>query len=498
MGNRFPTIALALVAFSALLSPMQRELFVGDETKYSQVVREMRAGSFFLPTLEGSPFTHKPPLHFWIVDLLTHPFGTYSIWPFVIPSLIAFALLLWLMRRMGGALAAFVCGTSLLVWGSAQTARMDVEFTALIALAAWMLQRFFDRDEGGPDTLVWAAIALGIATVIKGPMAPVIGIVLFVFECIRRRRLPRSNYFPAIATLIAIPLLWLVPALIVGGDAFAREILIKQTVNRAVGSWVHKSPPWFYVQHAPGFLFPWFFLLIVALIAAYRRRDAIAKFHVSWILAVLVPYSLLSSKLDVYMMAMIPPVSLVIARLLAADDPLLRWGHRVNQLLLAILAAIGVAGLFIDRPYVSLPLVKGFLGVLAAGAIVSLFIARRVIASTYAVGLTLIAAFSYAAIALVPLANEMASPRPLIRAIVAQRVPPEDVALYSCPHLWSRTMPRELERVRYVGPDDLRGIQPTLIVTSRKHAHEIAYALAGYRKVAEFQMIEKPFDVYRR
>ncbi|HEX2120481.1 MAG TPA: hypothetical protein VHL59_02465, partial [Thermoanaerobaculia bacterium] len=122
--RRAPAIAVAAVLVSVFLSPLQRELYVGDETKYSQVVREMRAGSFFLPTLGGTPFTHKPPLHFWLVDLLTHPFGVYSIWPFVLPSLAAFALLLWLMWKMGGPLAAFVCGTSLMMWGSAQTARM--------------------------------------------------------------------------------------------------------------------------------------------------------------------------------------------------------------------------------------------------------------------------------------------------------------------------------------------------------------------------------------
>src|SRR5687767_5202470 len=128
--RRAPTVALAIVVLSVLLSPLQRELYVGDETKYSQVVREMREGSFFLPTLNATPFTHKPPLHFWAVDLLTYVFGVFSIWPFVIPSLVSFGLLLWLMDRFGGPVTAFVCGTSLLMWGSAQTARMDVAFAA--------------------------------------------------------------------------------------------------------------------------------------------------------------------------------------------------------------------------------------------------------------------------------------------------------------------------------------------------------------------------------
>src|SRR5258708_19796882 len=104
---------------------MRRDLFVGDETKYGQVVREMRAsGAFFLPTLNGTPFTHKPPLHFWLIDLLTFPLGLYSTWAFVIPSLLAFACLLWLLTRMRACLPAFACRTSFPLRGSSTPAAL--------------------------------------------------------------------------------------------------------------------------------------------------------------------------------------------------------------------------------------------------------------------------------------------------------------------------------------------------------------------------------------
>src|SRR5205809_3203173 len=127
----WPAAAVALVIAATLISPFGRDLTVGDETKYGQVVREMRAtGAWFLPTLNGAPFTHKPPLHFWLIDLLTVPFGVYSTWAFVLPSIAGFVFLLWIVGRMGGLVAAFLCGTSLMVWVSAQSARMDVSFTA--------------------------------------------------------------------------------------------------------------------------------------------------------------------------------------------------------------------------------------------------------------------------------------------------------------------------------------------------------------------------------
>ncbi|MFP5247823.1 MAG: ArnT family glycosyltransferase, partial [Thermoanaerobaculia bacterium] len=406
---RRPAIALAVVLASVLLSPLQRELYVGDETKYSQVVREMRAGSVLLPTLNGSPFTHKPPLHFWLVDALTYVFGVYSIWSFVLPSLFAFALLLLLMKRFGGTMAAFVVGTSLLMWGSAQTARMDVAFAALLALAAYFIWR-----ANGALTLA-AGVATGVAFLVKGPMAPVITLALFAFESIRRRRKPIGRDALALLPMLLLPLLWLVPAILVGGESYWREIFYKQTVGRAVGAWVHKSPPWFYLVRAPLTLLPWFFLTIAAL---FRRCDELSRFAVSWMLAVFVPYSLLSSKLVVYMITMLPAVALLIARYVEVDDV---WGRRANLLMLSLFALIGAAGLLVqprhikeeDGALIARLDVRMLFAFLLIAALVAIVVTLRnqLRISTLATGLVPIAALAYAAVALVPLANEMASTR---------------------------------------------------------------------------------------
>src|SRR4051794_25420616 len=378
MPRRLITASILLLIAAAFITPFERDLFVGDETKYGQVVREMRAtGAFFLPTLNGTPFTHKPPIHFWMIDLLTFPLGVYSTWAFVLPSSLAFVFLLWLMWKIGGPLAAFICGSSLMIWTSAQSTRMDVSFTAFIVLALWQLERFFDRDDF--RALLWSAIALGIAVLIKGPMAPVIAIVLFLLEWMRRRRIPRGNYAPAIAAMIVIPLLWLVPAMLLGGRAYTRDVIVKQTVGRAVASWVHNAPPWFYILHLPASLFPWFFLAVAAVIALWRTH----RFLVNWILAVLLPYSLMSSKLDVYMMAMIPPIALLIAEYVTSErGRLVRW---CNAISIAIMAIIGVGGLFItpqmikgpESAFVQLPAVKAFCIITIVAAMIAFVIALR-------------------------------------------------------------------------------------------------------------------------
>jgi 4-amino-4-deoxy-L-arabinose transferase-like glycosyltransferase len=496
--RRAPAIALAIVVVSVLLSPLQRELYIGDETKYSQVVREMRAGSVFLPTLNGSPFTHKPPLHFWIVDALTYLFGLFSIWPYVIPSLVSFALLLWLMHRFGGPIAAFACGTSLLMWGSAQTARMDVAFAALLALAAYRIY----RADGA--LTISAGIATGFAFLVKGPMAPVIILALFAFESIRRKRRPNAHDALALLPMLLLPLLWLVPAVIIGGQPYWREIFYKQTVGRAVGAWVHKSPPWFYLVRAPLTLMPWFFLAVAAL--TRRRFDERGRFAVSWILAVLVPYTLLSSKLDVYMIAMLPAVALLVARYVENAEDV--WGRRANLIMLALFAMIGGAGLIVqpsqikgeDGALIARLDVRALFAILLISAIVAMVITLRgrLVSSTIATGLVPIAALGYAAVFLVPLGNELASTRPLVHAIESQHVAPEQVALYVCPHLWVRGMDPSLSRTRQVDADGLRAANPQIIVARRKDEDAVGDVLRNYRRTGELRMIGKWFDVYRR
>ena len=497
--DRVLQLVIALLALSVFVTPRTRELFVGDETKYAQVVREMREGAFFLPTLGGTPFTHKPPLHFWMIDALTYVFGVYSTWSFALPAIAGFIGLLWLMWRMEGPMASFVCGTSLLVWGSAQTSRMDVTFTLAIAFAFRMLQRAWTSEARGPrPEAVYAGIALGMATLIKGPMAPVIAIFLFLFEWARRGSVPRARYSLPVVAMIVIPLLWFVPAMLMGGGTYTHEVLVKQTAGRAVGAWVHRWPVWFYFAHAPATLFPWFPLLIVAIVAAYKRGDERAKFYVSWVLAVLVPYSLMSSKLDVYMMATIPAVALLVGRLFAAEDQWLRRGWTANVLMLAVLLAAAIGGRFARQKYEGTATILTILAVVTCIALVVSLLVRSPLVSTLSLGWVAIVVLLCASLWMMPLINELASDRPIVRAVAAQHVAPEQIALYSTPQLWTHDMPRGLERVRYVTPEMLRAQPATVIVTSRSHADEIADVLRGYHKVDEFRLIGKPFDVYRR
>ena len=254
------------------------------------------------------------------------------------------------------------------------------------------------------------------------------------------------------------------------------------------------SPPWYYIAHSPAFLAPWFALGVTAIATRWREQ----RFNGNWIIAVLLPYSLMSSKLDVYMMAMIPAVALLIAEGVRAG---VRWGRAANIVALALVLIGAIAGgVKIPREFASVGGVNALIAFALVVAVIGLIIAARasLTMSTIVAGAVPILVLLFMADRLMPFINGFGSTQTLVTVLERQQVPPEQIALYSAPYLWTRDFPRPLERVVYADPETLQRTRPAVIVTSRAHAAEIAPALAGLHKADEVRMIGKWFDVYRR
>ena len=162
---------------------------------------------------------------------------------------------------------------------------------------------------------------------------------------------------------------------------------------------------------------------------------------------------------------------------------------RIANAIGAALLIFAIGGLFLKRPELTALLI--FTAVVGAIALI-VILRSSPAAGTIAAGIAALLPLLYVAVVMMPFVNEQASTRPLVAALVRQRVPAEEIALYWCPYLWTRDMPRELERVVYA--DSVQNIQARVIATSRAHAP----ALSGYRRVDQLQMIGKWFDVYRR
>ncbi len=524
-------ILTALVAATIFISPWQRDLYIGDEVRYGQVIREMRqTGDLLVPHLNGEPYSHKPPLHFWVIYGLTRLGLEDSIWPFVLPSQLAFLGLLLVVRRLGdelagegcGDLAMFITATFYLAWGLAQTARMDVSFVLMISLAVLWLHRFLMG--GTQRDLLLAGAATGIAVLIKGPMAFVIVAVLLLFERFRRGRFPEGRYWLAFLIAAVIPLIWLVPAIMSGGEAYAREILVEQNAGRAIGSWTHREPPWFYILHAPATFFPWFAMIAASLLALFRpgsAEDRITddglRFCVSWFLAVLIPFSIISGKLDVYMLPACVPLAILIAGFIVRYEGG-RWSRFAfagNLVTMALIGLLGIA-LLAAAPHirpetpelklVSSPGVQGLFGLMVAASFAGMLATWKprdqpLLRSSVTLALVALAPMVYIMFVLIPVANHFGSTEALVRTLERQEVGGEKIVLFKAPYLWSREMPETLIGSRHVGEDELGEAwkhPPSLVVVQGDRAHLLGERLGEYVRVDRVRIKAKDFDVYRR
>jgi 4-amino-4-deoxy-L-arabinose transferase-like glycosyltransferase len=481
-------------------------------------------------------------VHFWVITTLTYLFGYQSLWPFVLQSLVSYIALLLVVRSFArelfgddaGPPSMFVLATSMLMWGLAQTARMDLSFTLFITIAALSYWRFVVSRNN--RQLYLAALMIAIAILLKGPMAFVMGALLAIFYAIWRRRAHvvveknqsgSAKWWIAFLIVLTGPLLWLVPALMRGGKQYANDLLIKQNVGRALNAWTHKEPFWYYLERAPLTMHPWFVLLVIALIAIWKRprneeeRPAVA-FALCWIAAVVVPFSMLSSKLDVYMLPALPPIAMLIGQFLGSkvEDRYSRAAVTANRIVVLLLLFIAALVAFIPRLAQSFPeaveKVKPEFDLLAPalplfGGVTALLLviaflftlgrSSSLIRSSIALGLSGLASLVVATLLLMPQVNEVGSTRPLIATLAKSPLPPEQIALFACPNLWTRDMPPRLFGVRYVGEDILEtdpATLPPLVVSRSSRAKELGDSLRLYDHVETVRMIGKDFYVYRR
>jgi 4-amino-4-deoxy-L-arabinose transferase-like glycosyltransferase len=514
-------VLLGVAILTAWISPFHRELMVGDETKYSRVIHELgRSDGILVLRLGDQPYAHKPPVHFWLILLLTHLFGPQSIWPFVLPSLLFFLVLCALTAAAGrrvasldqGLIAAAIFATFWLAWGVAQSARMEMEFVVLITAGCLLL--FEGLEKGRRWSIPLAGALFGLAILVKGPMAAVIAIVLFAAESILRRRRPGWDALVALLIMAAIPLIWLIPAILQGGGAYGEELLVKQSVGRAFGSWVHANPPWFYLVRFPLTFFPWFILVVLGGAHALRhtagedRRRL--RFLVSWFFAVFVPFSLISGKLDIYMLPAMVPASVLGARFLVDLQSGTRSWRRtgsslVTGLLAVVFVLLSIVAPLVPRTEPELHLLDRYdvQGLFWSGAVVALGgllllrrLASRPMARAAVAGGVALWPLVYIVIVLIPLVNQTSTTAPLVRELERTGVPPEEIALYWTPHLWSRDMPAEFQKVRYVSPEGLAEDPARIVVVRSDRAAALGETLDRYERISSLRMISKDFDVY--
>ncbi|WP_207102938.1 ArnT family glycosyltransferase [Paracoccus shandongensis] len=356
--------ATLLFALTALVLVLLRPLMPVDETRYLAAAWEMRiGGSPWVPHLNGALYGHKPPLLFWLVNLVwamggVRDFPARLIGPgFATVSVALTGLLarrLWpdSPGRAGAAALILAVSPVWLLFGSATMFDAMLACAVLLAmLALWSAAR-------NPRPAAWAALGAAVALGVyaKGPvilvhvLPPALTLPLWAGADRPPARVWTRGLLLALLVALVLVGLWLVPALILGGPEYRTEVLWRQSGGRMVASFAHQKPWWFFAALLPLMLWPfgWTGPGLAALAPRRLWADPGRRLVALWAAGAFVAFSLISGKQAHYLLPEMPALAL----LLAGGIPARRWTGR--------------------DLWLALPLAGAFLGLAAAGLVPAL------------------------------------------------------------------------------------------------------------------------------
>jgi 4-amino-4-deoxy-L-arabinose transferase-like glycosyltransferase len=324
-------------------------LLGADEPRYAQIAHEMlvrfdsahtlkgRLGACVTPYLYGRPWLEKPALYYWRAMFLFQDFGVHD-WSARLPSTtFAFVMvgLIYLhMRRFrpGGHLdAALITVACAGIIGFARGASTDMQMAAPLAIGLLGWYAWYETDS--KFWLYDIYFFTGLATLAKGPVAPLLaGLIITAFAILRRdwKMLIRTLWWPGIVLYFAMVLPWFI-AVQHQNPTFFREFFLEHNLQRfATDRYQHDQPFWYYLVVVLLAMMPWTVVAVKALVdgiqtsaAEWRLRytrnhkpasrpgDAFPEFLVIWALIPIVFFAFSRSKLPGYILPSIPPIAIL-------------------------------------------------------------------------------------------------------------------------------------------------------------------------------------------
>jgi len=313
---------LPLFYFLALLPLfILRDYTPGNELRYLDIVEEaLRSGKFFTFTNQGQLYADKPPLYFWIAMCGRWMFGGHYMWFLSLLSFLPAVVLIQTMDRWISKEASpenrfsaqlMLMSTGLFL-GLTVINRMDMLMCMFIVLALYTFYRLYQSERLSAKRQGLFALFLYLALFSKGPIGlfiPLLSTSAFLLISGKIRTIGRYWGWRTWLVLLGGSLLWFVGVYLEGGGEYLSNLLVHQTVNRAVDSFHHKEPFYYYLVSFWYSLAPWslliFGVLAVSVCRRYIRTD-LERFFAVVLLTTFVFLSTVSSKIQIYMAPAFP------------------------------------------------------------------------------------------------------------------------------------------------------------------------------------------------
>jgi len=328
---------LPLFVLVVVVALVTRPLMPVDETRYLGVAWNMwSSGSWIVPLLNGEPYSHKPPLLFWLIHAGWAVFGVNEVTPrlvgpiFSLGSLFlvrAIARRLFPGRSTVAVLAPWVLLGTVYWLGFATMTMFDqlVVFFVLLGVVGLL-----EVGQGRRRGWLWLFLGTALGTLAKGPFALIYLVPLTVAAPwwagvgLSWRWFIQAGAVGFLGSCVALG--WALWAASLGGPAYADAILWGQMAGRAVDAFDHAQPIYYYLWVLPLLFLPWTLLLPGLVRRAWTDRapgqspwiePRFGRLLLAWAVVPFVLLSLASGKLPHYVLPMIPALSLAASVLLA-------------------------------------------------------------------------------------------------------------------------------------------------------------------------------------
>jgi len=338
---RVPAWLVALLCLMAFALQGTRGIWDPDEGRYSSGgIHMLEGGDWLVPTVDGEqPHLTKPPLTYWALAASFAVFG-HNEWAARLPNALAFVgtglFVFGLGRRLcprRPSLPAVVWGLSLGPFVAANIVSTDTLLTFFETAAMYAFVEAWSRQ--GPAARPWYRLmwlGWGLAFMTKGP--PGLLPLLAMTACLaahERWRL-RDMYAPAGLLLFAVVAFTWFGVVIAQEPARLGYFIGYEVYGRVFTSLQDRYPQWYggfeaYVPMLLAGMLPWWLFALRAaggfrpgwrrLRAHLEARDRDWLLLLWWLLLPLAIFFLARSRLPLYILPLMVPLALILARPLA-------------------------------------------------------------------------------------------------------------------------------------------------------------------------------------
>jgi 4-amino-4-deoxy-L-arabinose transferase-like glycosyltransferase len=431
-------------------------LWDNSETAYGEVAREiLLTHDWIVMHLNGHPWFVQPPLYFWIAAFFAHAFGVTA-FALRLPSALATiamsgAIAYAVAQRAGsraGIFAGIVLATSLMQAVIGRLAIMDalLDLFVMIAIFEW-----FRALRTGEDlAYVAGCVAVALGFLAKGPVAPVIALLVVVPYAYWNRRYEDIRAPTARAWILGLAAFGLVVApwfvalsTRTGVGSFA-ELIGHYSFGRYTGVIENQTGPvWYYIPVLILGFFPWIAFLVPAIgyAAGQARSSDLWRLACVWMLVPLLFFSFAETKLPNYIALELPGLALATGLYF---DAVSRKGARRSAIVASAVVPITIGMLAIAiRVFTTdnrltaavteaVPALLGAAFAIFVGSLFTAFlVARRqsLAAAPYALAAAMLAALDVLAVAVLPHAESFKPIPALAATIDRDRRPGDAVAI---------------------------------------------------------------------